>query len=210
MSVDESKGLIKLYNQPTFDFLRSNALNSFEFLENIREFADYQNKLTVIKFVDLVQPFVLLMLATLTLCCIFGPIVITIHKYGVLPKKQNNSYADSLSTFTLFKTVSKSQQQFVINKNAKSRSFLNPFAFNQRRRENNSSLNVHSQFKQLTNSLQSPAHLKCSSVTITGESSATSENSFTHKQHLEHRSVSNDFDLLCHLELYHPTKLNCQ
>lgn len=207
MSVNESKGLIKLYGQPTFDFLqmmRSNASNSFEFLENIKEFADYQYKLTVIKFVDLVQSFVLLVLATVTLCCIFGPIVITIHKYGVLPKKQNNSYADSLSTFTLFKTGSNSQQQFVINKNAKSRSFLNPFAFNQRRKEN-SSLNVHSQFKQLTNSLQSPAHLQCSSATITGESSATSESSFTHTDNISNTDLTDQSPTTSHHH-FHQTK----
>ena len=208
MSVNESKGLIKLYNQPTFDFLqmmRSNATNSFEFLENIKELVDYQYKLTVIKFVDLVQSFVLLVLATVTLCCIFGPIVITIHKYGVLPKKQNNSYADSLSTFTLFKTGSNSQQQFVINKNAKSRSFLNPFAFNQRRKENNSSLNVHSQFKQLTNSLQSPAHLQCSSATITGESSATSESSFTHTDNISNTDLTDQSPTTSHHH-FHQTK----
>ena len=217
MSVNESNGLIKLYGQPTFDFLqmmRSNASNSYELLENIKEFADYQYKLTVIKFVDLVQSFVLLVLATVTLCCIFGPIVITIHKYGVLPKKQNNSYADSLSTFTLFKTGSNSQQQFVINKNAKSRSFLNPFAFNQRRKENSSSLNVHSQFKQLTNSLQSPAHLQCSSATITGESSATSESSFTHTDNISNTDLTDQSPTTSHHH-FHQTKMpksghNCE
>lgn len=203
-SANASNGLIKLHPL-VFDFLlKSNgsASSPLDLLENVREYTDYHHKLTVIKFVDLVQSFVLLVLATVTLFGIFGPIVVSIHRNGVLPNAQN-SYSDSLSTaFTLFKTGSNSQQQFVINKNVKQKSFLSAFAFHSRRKENGS-LNVHSQFKQLTNSLQSPVHLQCSSETITGESSATSESSFTNTDNISNTDTDQSPTTSHHHHFHH-------
>uniref|UniRef100_A0AAN0N7P4 G-protein coupled receptor 3 n=1 Tax=Polyphagotarsonemus latus TaxID=1204166 RepID=A0AAN0N7P4_9ACAR len=165
-------------NQPEFEyFLKLNAtnVNQLDYLENLKEYTDYQQRLNVIKFVDLVQSFILLVLATISLFGIFGPIIISIHKNEDLSKKQV-SYSDSLSTaFTLFKTGTNSQQQFIINKGNEGKSFFNPFSFNQRNKDINT--HFHSQFKQLTNSLKTPSQIKCSSST--NESITTRENNFT-------------------------------
>ena len=56
-----------------------------------------------LRLLAVMQSFCLLCVASACLAGIFGPIVLAIRRYGVLPKKPH-SYADSLSTaFTLFK-----------------------------------------------------------------------------------------------------------
>ncbi|XP_074594406.1 uncharacterized protein LOC141849823 [Brevipalpus obovatus] len=51
---------------------------------------------------DIISSLSMILIASTSLLGIFGPIIYTIHKYGILPPK-NGSYAESLSTaFTLF------------------------------------------------------------------------------------------------------------
>lgn len=52
---------------------------------------------------DIISSISMILMATTSMLGIFGPIIYTIHKYGILPPK-NSSYAESLSTaFTLFR-----------------------------------------------------------------------------------------------------------